>query len=131
MAKPMLKLLIVEDHQFILDEMAESLSAQGYAVLKASTGKEGISIVKEQRPEIIILDLYLKDMSGLRVLRETKAANPKTCVIVLTGFDVETTKEKAFQQGADYFLIKPVPWATLKEFVAQAAKDIIMEKKDE
>ncbi|RJP29198.1 MAG: response regulator [Candidatus Omnitrophota bacterium] len=120
----MLKLLIVEDYELILNEMADNLANQGYAVLKAATGQAAIDLIKEQNPQIIILDLNLKDMSGLQVLREAKAFNPKICVIVLTGFDVETTKEKSFQQGADYFLVKPIPLAKLKEFIAQAAKTV-------
>jgi len=120
----MLKLLIVEDQKSILEELVEVLEAQGYAVSKALTGKEAISLIQEQKPQIIILDLYLEDMSGLNVLKEAKAANPKTCVVVLTGFDVETTKEKAFAMGADYFLIKPIPWAVLKEYLAEIAKGI-------
>ena len=126
----MLKLLIVEDQKTILEELVEVLENQGYAVFKALTGKEAISLIQEQKPQIIILDLYLDDMSGLNVLREAKAANPKTCVIVLTGFDVESTKEKAFAMGADYFLIKPIPLAVLKEYLAEVAKGI-MEKNNE
>ena len=121
----MLKLLIVEDQKGILEEMVETLAAQGFAVFKALTGKEAISIIQEQKPEIIILDLYLDDMSGLNVLKEAKAADPKTCVIILTGFDVESTKEKAFSLGADYFLIKPIPLAALKEYLAEVAKGIM------
>lgn len=123
----MLKLLIVEDQKSILEELVEVLEAQGYTVFKALTGKEALFLIQEQKPQIIILDLYLDDMSGLNVLREAKAVNPKTCVIVLTGFDVESTKEKAFAMGADYFLIKPIPWAVLKEYLAEIAK-VIMER---
>jgi DNA-binding response OmpR family regulator len=117
----MLKLLVVEDQKTILEELVEVLEKQGYAVFKALTGKEAIALIHEQKPQIIILDLYLDDMSGLNVLKEAKAVNPKTCVIVLTGFDVESTKEKAFALGADYFLIKPIPWAVLKEYIAEVA----------
>jgi two-component system NtrC family response regulator len=118
----MLKLLIVEDQKTILEELVEVLEKQGYTVFKALTGKEAIALIQEERPQIIILDLYLDDMSGLNVLKEAKAANPKTCVIVLTGFDVESTRQKAFAMGADYFLIKPIPWAVLKEYLAEVAK---------
>jgi DNA-binding response OmpR family regulator len=118
------KLLIVEDQKAILEELVEVLEKQGYAVFKALTGKEAIALIHQQNPQIIILDLYLDDMSGLNVLKEAKAVNPKTCVIVLTGFDVETTKEKAFALGADYFLIKPIPWTVLKEYLAEIAKGI-------
>ena len=121
----MLKLLIVEDYELILNEMADNLATHGYTVFKALTGRAAINIIKEQSPQIIILDLNLKDMSGLDVLRVAKALNPKTCVIVLTGFDVETIREKSFQQGADYFLVKPIPLAKLKEFIAQAAKTVL------
>lgn len=120
----MLKLLIVEDQKSILEELAEVLENQGYAVFKALTGKEALSLIHEQKPQIIILDLYLDDMSGLNVLKEAKAVNSKTCVIVLTGFDVESTKEKALAMGADYFLIKPIPLAVLKEYLAEVAKGI-------
>lgn len=120
----MLKLLIVEDQENILGELVELLETQGYAVSQARTGKEAILLVQEQKPQIIILDLYLKDISGLDVLKEAKAANPKTCVVILTGFDVETTKEKAFAMGADYFLIKPIPWTVLKKYLAEIAEGI-------
>lgn len=120
----MLKLLIVEDQKLQLEAMMESLGTQGYTILQAATGEEAISVIQEQKPELILLDLYLEDMSGLRVLIKAKAINPKTCVIILTGFDVDTTKEKAFSLGADYFLIKPIPLAVLKQCLAEAAKGV-------
>lgn len=120
----MLKLLIVEDHKSQLEEMVEALEGQGYTIFHALTGKEAITIIQEQKPELLILDLYLEDMSGLRVLREAKENNPKACVIILTGFNHQSTKEKAHRMGADYFLIKPIPLATLKEYVAQVANEI-------
>jgi len=123
----MLKLLVVEDQKIILEELVEVLEKQGYTVFKAPTGKEAIALIHEQKPQIIILDLYLHDMSGLNVLKEAKTVTPKTCVIVLTGFDVESTKEKALALGADYFLRKPIPWTMLKEYVAEVSKGI-MEK---
>lgn len=120
----MLKILIVEDVEIILNGIAENLENQGYAVFKAPTGKEALSIVREQNPQLIILDLYLPDMSGLQILKEAKAFNSKICVMILTGFDVETTKEKAFEMGADYVLIKPIPPGLLEEKIAEATKTI-------
>jgi CheY-like chemotaxis protein len=120
----MLKLLIVEDQKMQLEAMVESLETQGYTILQASTGEEAISVIQEQKPELILLDLYLEDMTGLRVLIKAKEFNPKCCVIILTGFDVDTTKEKAFSLGADYFLIKPIPLAVLKQCLSEAAKTI-------
>jgi len=120
----MLKLLIVEDHPPILEELSEDLISKDYTILQALTGKGAIAVIQEQKPEIVLLDLYLPDMSGLKVLRTAKAMNPKTCVMILTGFDVMTTREMAFEQGADYFLIKPIPLAVLKKFIAEAVKGV-------
>jgi len=120
----MFKILIVEDQKGIAEGLEELLEVQGYTVLRAFSGKEALELVHKEKPQIILLDLYLNDMSGLKVLQEAKADSPKTCVIVLTGFDVETTRQKALGLGADYFLTKPLPWPVLKDYLAEATKEI-------
>jgi len=72
----------------------------------------------------MLLDLYLEDIGGLKVLREAKANDPNIIVYVLTGFNDAELKEKSLAQGARDYLVKPLNHAILKAKLDEAATEI-------
>ncbi len=98
--------LLVDDDPAVLRAVAAFLEEAGYEVMQESTGEDGMTAFERQRPDVVVLDLRLPDISGLDVLAWLKEQD--AAVVLLTGHaDVETAV-RAMQLGAENFLTKPV-----------------------
>jgi two-component system KDP operon response regulator KdpE len=98
--------LIIDDEQAIRRFLRASLTAEGYRVVEAQTGEEGLKLAARQPPDLVILDLGLPSMDGqevLRGLREWLSAP----ILVLSARDREGQKIEALDAGADDYLTKP------------------------
>ena len=100
------KVLVIDDEASIRKLLRVTLEANSYHVEEASLGREGLAMAATQRPDIILLDLGLPDMNGLKVLEEIRAWS-KVPVIVLTVQDAESDKVTALDGGADDYITKP------------------------
>jgi DNA-binding response OmpR family regulator len=103
----MKKILVVDDDLDILRMYSQKLLFEGYDVLTAENGKQALSVIKESRPGLVLLDIMLpQGMNGFDVLEEMKKDKlmQKIPVIMLTNLDSE--KKSAFEVGADDYLVK-------------------------
>ena len=82
------KVLVVDDDEVIRDLIISFLSFSGYEVSGAKNGKEGLDMVVEQPPDLIISDIHMPQMNGFQLLKEVKEINPKLPVIFITGYAV-------------------------------------------
>jgi two-component system KDP operon response regulator KdpE len=98
--------LVVDDEPQIQRVLRPSLTASGYEVREASTGREALAAVSDNSPDLIILDLGLPDMDGKEVLRKLRILT-RTPVIVLSARDRESEKIAALDLGADDYVEKP------------------------
>lgn len=103
----MKRILIVDDEAGIVEESSEFLREEGYDVETADTGKDGIQKVLDYKPELIILDMKLPDMSGIDVLRVIRKELVAAKVIVNTGYVDQKLIDEAEALGRDVFLQKP------------------------
>ena len=113
----MISLLVVDDESEIVDQIKEYFEDEGFRVMTAETGGEGIEIAKREHPNILILDMKLPDIPGLTVLRAVKATSPLTKVITVTGYIDQTMFDQAEELGRDSFLQKPFDLEILKREV--------------
>jgi len=104
--------LVIDDELQIRRLLRVCLDANGYRVLEASTGQEGISEAAQHRPDVVVLDLGLPDMDGVMVLKRLREWS-KVPVVVLSVRDREEDKVKALDNGADDYLTKPFSTAEL------------------
>ena len=111
----MKKLLIVDDEGGIVEEVKGFFEEEGYEVHTADTAKDGIEILLRVKPDLLLLDMKLPDMSGLNVLRVCKESSPKTKIIVNTGYVDQALIDEAEKMGRDAFLQKPFNLERLKE----------------
>lgn len=102
----MRKILVVDDESSIRKLLKVSLEANGYQIIEASTGNEGIQKVIEERPEVVLLDLSLPDRSGLTVIREVRQWS-NIPIIILSVLDQDQNKIEALDGGADDYITKP------------------------
>jgi len=107
-----LRILVVDDEVSIRRFLRHALGEMGHTVYQAATGAEGLRSVVAHRPDVIILDLGLPDMSGELVLTRLRARS-STPVIVLTVRDEEPSKVALLDAGADDYLTKPFGIAEL------------------
>ncbi len=102
------KLLLIDDEPDILRVLSMSLKADGYDVVTAANGTEGITAFEKERPDIVITDIKMPGMDGIEVLKKVKELNADTEVIIITGHgDIENAIE-ALKHGASDFINKPV-----------------------
>ena len=98
--------LVIDDEPQIRRLLTISLEAGGYRVITANSGQEGLVLAAQHRPEVIILDLGLPDLSGLEVLKRLREWT-QTPVLILTVQDAEADKIAALDAGADDYVTKP------------------------
>lgn len=108
--KPLI--LIVEDDKPIKKFMKVSLEAQGYKCIETEFGNTAITLIFSQNPDIIILDLGLPDIDGLKVIEKVRDST-KARIIVVSARGREREKVEALDKGADDYLTKPFSVAEL------------------
>lgn len=103
-----MKVLVIDDEKGILKMYGDYLTMNGIEVLQASDGATGIKIAKEQKPDVIFLDIIMPRYNGLDVLKEMKAQPEiqKIPVFLLTNLPAEGSSEKAKEYGASGYLVK-------------------------
>lgn len=100
-------IVIVDDETGIIEEVQSFLTEEGYEVHSADNGKDGIDLIARVKPDVLILDMKLPDMSGINVLKACKVTSPTTKVIVNTGYVDQNIIDEAERIGREAFLQKP------------------------
>jgi len=102
-------LLIIEDESAIREMVAMALRPAGYELLEAETGERGLQLMREQPPDLILLDWMLPGMSGIDLVRRLRADASWSAIpiILLTARGEEEDKVRGFQVGVDDFMTKP------------------------
>ncbi len=100
-------ILVIEDKESMLDMLKQTLESEGYRVLPAKDGAEGIRKLSDERIGLVLTDLKLPKKDGFEVLRAVKEESPILPVIVMTAFGTIETAVKAVKEGAYDFLTKP------------------------
>jgi two-component system, NtrC family, response regulator AtoC len=102
------RILIVEDEKTALQALSLLLADEGYEVLKAQTGEEGLRVTLQQEPDLILLDIRLPDVNGLTVLQQLRAGQSDAAVIVMTADTTSSNAIRATQYGAFDYISKPI-----------------------
>jgi len=100
-------LLIVDDDNPFRDRLARAMEKKGFTVLQAESVQKGIQTVKTNKPGFAVVDLRLADGNGLEVVKEIQVSNPKSRIIMLTGYGNIPTAVAAIKEGAIDYLAKP------------------------
>jgi two-component system, OmpR family, phosphate regulon response regulator PhoB len=109
MAEARARILVIEDEKDIQDILEYNLRNAGHIVQVASTGREGLRLAKERRPDLVLLDLMLPDIPGTEVCKALKqgASTRAAQVMMLTAKGEEIDRVLGFELGADDYVVKP------------------------
>jgi DNA-binding response OmpR family regulator len=102
-----MRILVIEDEPRILGFLTVGLEAEGFAVDCAEDGVSGLGLALSETYELVVLDLQLPRLDGLRVLEELHASRPKLPVLILSARTDLPTKLRSFHLGANDYLSKP------------------------
>src|SRR6266446_9762017 len=111
--------LIVEDNPLNMKLFSAMIESQDYDVLQASDGRAALDLAHQQHPDLIIMDLQLPDMSGLKVTRSLKAdsATRDIMIIATTAYALRGDEEKIEASGCDGYMAKPISVSDLLELI--------------
>jgi DNA-binding response OmpR family regulator len=102
------RILVAEDNKLILETIVHSLTREGYEIIKANDGRECLKVMEENNIDLLITDLYMPGINGHEVISiirdERKITIP---ILVLSAAGAEDIVLKAFDLGADDFMVKP------------------------
>jgi DNA-binding response OmpR family regulator len=103
----MSRILIIDDEPALLRGLADNLKRELHDVVTASDGESGYRLLKEKKPDLVILDLMLPKLSGYEVCRQMRAEGMTTLVLMLTARGEETDRVIGLDMGADDYVTKP------------------------
>lgn len=114
----MVKVLIIEDEEVLVKNLADKLQSEGFSVVTAMDGETGLDRVRSEKPDLIVLDIMLPGLDGLSICRMVRhdAATAHIPIIMLTARGTEVDKIVGLESGADDYVVKPFG---LGEFLAR------------
>lgn len=114
--------LIIEDEEDAAELFAEMMRVNGFHVVKTSSSAPAIAMMADQKPDIILLDIMMPDVSGLDILRKMRRdpALVNIPVVVVSAKSLPTDIRHGMEAGASTYLTKPVGFLDLKEAVERA-----------
>ena len=118
------KVLLVDDEREFVQTLSERLLMRDMGSAVAYDGESALDMVKEEEPEVMILDLKMPGIDGIEVLRRVKRTNPEIEVIILTGHGSEPDREVCMELGAFAYLQKPVDIEVLSDTLKKANERI-------
>ena len=104
---PKKTILVIEDEPHILLGLKDALEFEGFRVLTAASGKDGLQQARQEKPNAILLDLMLPDVNGYQVCEDLRRSDAFVPIIMLTAKSQETDKIRGLDVGADDYVTKP------------------------
>lgn len=118
-------ILVVEDYDDVRRMLRVLLESEKFRVLEAATGPEALEVLKDQRPDVVLMDLALPGFDGFETIRRIRTIDgfQNTPIIVLTAYTGSSVYETALHAGSNYFMGKPVDFDELAALLKQISFD--------
>ncbi|MBN2120839.1 MAG: response regulator [Candidatus Omnitrophica bacterium] len=104
------KITIIEDDQDLVEFIQNFLQRRDFLVTTANDGRRGLEVIREEKPDLVILDIMMPDMDGIEVLNELKKSKDtkNIPVVMLTAKDTQPDRIRALELGAYEYIAKPL-----------------------
>jgi len=106
------KILVIDDDLAITELMSMLLKTHGFDVITTNSGTEGVKLVEEKNPNVVLLDLMMPDMDGWQVSKAIRSFS-NVPILILSAINDPSMVASVLDTGADDFLVKPVPSSVL------------------
>ncbi len=116
----MSKILVVDEEIDILEVTKKFFNKRGFDVFIASNGMEAFRLIKDENPDLVLLDFNLPGMNGVEVLKKTRESKLDTKIIMVTGFDTEKVINETKGLGIQDYVHKPLDLDKLEKIVIAA-----------
>ncbi|MGE5172633.1 MAG: sigma-54-dependent transcriptional regulator [Betaproteobacteria bacterium] len=124
-------ILIVDDEESVRKSLADVMRDEGYEVVTAASGKQGIDLLGEAQPSLVLLDIAMPEMDGVETLRRFREIRPDMPVIMVTGHGTIETAVKTTKMGAYDFMVKPPELAHLTLVVKHGLEEFRLREENE
>ncbi|MDA8213627.1 MAG: response regulator [Clostridia bacterium] len=101
------KILVVDDAAFMRLRVAKLLTENGYEVLEAGDGQEGVDQYKKNKPDLVLMDITMPVMDGITAVQEIKKHDPNAVVVMCSALGQQTMVMNSVKAGAKDFIVKP------------------------
>jgi DNA-binding NarL/FixJ family response regulator len=120
-----MKVLIADDSRLMRERIRETISifSSVEIVSETETGLQTLEELFKHNPDLAILDIRMPDRNGLEILKEYRKKNKKTIIVILTNYAYDQYKDRAFENGADYFFSKSEDFDKISAVVAKILRD--------
>jgi DNA-binding NtrC family response regulator len=115
-----MKALVIDDEQVVLDSVSKIMTAENYEIDVSLSGREGRNQALQRDYDLVLTDIRMPDIGGMRVLRDVKRAKPSLPVVIITGYATVKSAVQAMKLGAADYLEKPFTPEELLKAVASA-----------
>lgn len=114
-------ILIVEDNDLNMKLFNDLLQATGYNTVQTKSGKEALELTREHRPDLILMDIQLPEISGLEVTKRLKADDDlkHIPIVAVTAFAMKGDEEKVLESGCEGYIAKPISVPSFLETIAK------------
>src|SRR5215213_7299344 len=118
-------ILVVEDYDDVRQMLRILLESEKFRVLEAATGFEALEVIKDQHPDVILMDLALPGFDGIETIRRVRAVDgfQNTPIIVLTAYTGTSQYETALRAGSNFFMAKPIDFDELSALLTEILAD--------
>ena len=118
------RLLIIDDEEMALLNLEHILKKQGYDIVTADTGPKGLDLAKSGGFDVVLTDLRMEKVDGMRILEESRRFNPSCEVIMITGYATVDSAIEAMKKGAYHYISKPYRIDAVRKVVSEAIEKI-------
>ena len=125
-----MNILLVEDNVSVAESIAESIKGWNHSVETAYSGKDALAKVKKKGVDLVLLDIFLPDCKGHKLIPQFKEAWPDIGIVTMTGYNTRDLEWEVRQQGIVYYMIKPFDFKELKEILNHLSKKKVVKRDD-
>jgi DNA-binding response OmpR family regulator len=115
--------LVIEDQEDLAALYDKALTKEGYEVLKAYTGEEGVALFEDKGADAVVLDMTLPEMHGVQALQAIRGMNANVPVVVVTGETADETRHQCERLGVQQYLTKPADYRDIMDALGRAFSD--------
>ncbi len=125
-----IRLLIVDDEKIALKNLSHVLKKEDYDVTSTISGQSALKMIRERTFDIVLTDLRMEKVDGMKILRKCKEISPDTEVIMITGYATVETAIEAMQHGAYHYIAKPFKLDEVRNVVKEASEKVRLKKEN-